>query len=147
MQGNGVRAFFAPGMNPVDAILALIDGAEQTLAIAQYTFTLRVLADAVGAAIKRGVKVRVLLDEVQSRIRGSMILYLQALGAQVRIDKEPGLMHLKYAVVDGNRLVIGSFNWTTAATRLNRENLLVIEIPEIVKQHVQNFEEIWQSAE
>lgn len=147
MQGSGVRAFFAPGLNPVDAILAMIDSAERTIVVAQFTFTLRVLADAIGQAIRRGVKVRVLLDQMQSQVRGSMIVYLKALEAEVRVDKEPGLMHLKYCIVDNARMVTGSFNWTKQATRLNRENLLVIEIPEIVKLHVQNFEEIWQSAE
>ncbi|HZD41304.1 MAG TPA: phospholipase D-like domain-containing protein, partial [Terriglobales bacterium] len=41
------------------------------------------------------------------------------------VDKERGLMHQKFAVIDRQTVFTGSYNWTHAAESLNDENLLL----------------------
>lgn len=35
-------------------------------------------------------------------------------------------MHNKYAVIDDNVVITGSFNWTSKAVSTNRENIVII---------------------
>ena len=56
-------------------------------------------------------------------------------------------MHHKFAVVDGRRLVSGSFNWTMQAVMGNKENVIVTEDPDVVGPFVNMFELLWEELE
>ena len=44
-----------------------------------------------------------------------------------RVDLNKGsLMHNKYAVIDENIVITGSFNWTNKAVNVNHENIVII---------------------
>jgi len=49
----------------------------------------------------------------------------------------------KFAVIDGRDVVTGSFNWTVNAERQNRENLVVLDCPELA----QAFSAEWESIQ
>ena len=53
-------------------------------------------------------------------------------------------MHHKFAVVDGRKLVSGSFNWTMQAVMGNKENVIVTEDPDVVGPFVDMFELLWE---
>ena len=65
-------------------------------------------------------------------------------GAFVRSRAMPYLMHHKFAVVDGRKLVSGSFNWTMQAVMGNKENVIVTEDPDVVRPFVDMFELLWE---
>ena len=74
-----------------------------------------VLAD-VGAAVKRGVQVRAVLDQSPADFGGDPTInadagkYLKTLGVSVRVDANTVITHAKFIVVDGT-VVLGSNNW------------------------------------
>lgn len=100
---------------------AALAEAEQEVLLATYTFTHPALAGALHAALARGVRVAILVEgapvggippEEQAQLGG-----LAAAGAEVwRIGGSGrdryGTMHAKYAVLDGERVLLGSENWT-----------------------------------
>jgi phosphatidylserine/phosphatidylglycerophosphate/cardiolipin synthase-like enzyme len=51
-------------------------------------------------------------------------------------------LHNKFAVIDGRRILTGSFNWTNSAEDRNRENLLVLDCEELARRYEQEWVEI-----
>ena len=110
-------------------------------------------------AEKRGVEVRVYLDESQEKQKYSKARELEAGGCEVRFENRSGLMHNKFCVIDGETLITGSYyevtrfceagsyNWTKAAETKNEENVLVIFSGGAVKMFEEQFERMWRLVE
>lgn len=108
-------------------LIALIDGAEEYIYFAIYTFTLSNVADALAAAKKRGIDVRGILDSEQSRSSygAPVVAKLRAAGIPLVVEKHAsggGIMHLKLLVTE-KAYATGSYNWTKSATTENDEVL------------------------
>ena len=61
------------------------------------------------------------------------------------VDGASGIVHDKFAVVDGTRVLTGSFNWTYSAEDRNWENLVIIESPPLAKAYAREFRHIWDA--
>jgi phosphatidylserine/phosphatidylglycerophosphate/cardiolipin synthase-like enzyme len=74
------------------------------------------------------------------------IIYMKDAGITcteiVPVKGKTGKMHNKYLIVDQKVVITGSYNYTTAGTILNYENIVVIESSQIARQFYQNFTEI-----
>ena len=81
----------------------------------------------------------------QNKVHFSVILILKPLypGIQVRTNKEY-LMHHKFLVVDREKVITGSFNWTSHATTANNENMIITNNPQIVRPYVDEFDRLWK---
>ncbi len=53
------------------------------------------------------------------------------------------LLHHKFAVIDGNKVITGSHNWSEAANNGNDETLLVIENPKVAAHYVREFARLY----
>jgi phosphatidylserine/phosphatidylglycerophosphate/cardiolipin synthase-like enzyme len=53
------------------------------------------------------------------------------------------LMHHKFAVIDGDAVATGSYNWTRSAGKCNFEDLLVIREAAVVGAYQKRFEQLW----
>lgn len=124
-----VEVYFSPSGGAEAAIARALDGARHTIDVAMYAFTSRPLAQALLAARQRGVRVRLILDRSQSDGRYAKADYFEQAGLMPHIVQGlgRGIMHDKFAVIDGRRVLTGSFNWTASAEADNHENLLVID--------------------
>lgn len=150
-----IQAFFSPGVR--DVIIGEIKGAKEDIDIAMYILTDRELSNAIIDASNRGVKVRVVLDELKSmEITYSKHVYLERKGIDVKLDGShfrrngnyEGIMHHKFSIIDGKTLITGSYNWTHSAEDLNDENVLIIKDAEdIIKDYEREFIKIWKRSE
>ena len=52
-------------------------------------------------------------------------------------------MHNKFAIIDNEFLVTGSYNWTKAANTKNDENIMIIDCPYIIGIYQEQFERLW----
>ena len=52
-----------------------------------------------------------------------------------------GRNHNKFAVIDQDKVITGSYNWTLKAEK-NWENLLILDCPELAKLYVREWEAI-----
>jgi len=59
-------------------------------------------------------------------------------------DKHAGFMHNKFAVIDRNIVITGSYNWSNNATNINDENMVVIRSEDLSNDFNQEFEELLQ---
>ncbi len=130
-------------------MIALLDGAEQTATIANFTFSVRPIEEAVLRAKARGVAVRVAMDKGQE-LGDTVATRLLAAGVDVRFvaggGSPAGLQHAKFMLVDGRTLATGSNNWSSTGTSINEESTIVIrsvaEDP-LLGGFACHFEAIW----
>jgi phosphatidylserine/phosphatidylglycerophosphate/cardiolipin synthase-like enzyme len=142
--------YFSDRDRIADCIIAAINRSRHTVDIAVYSLTQPDITAAIEAAHRRGVRVRIVSDEGQSRDRHSEVAYLRSRGIPVRLSNgfrgERSIMHNKFAIFDGNLVETGSFNWTTSASSYNFENAILIAVPEVSAKYEGEFTHIWAQA-
>ena len=136
-------AHFSPGEDCRRQLLDLLLAARVTLDISVFTISDDRLSDAIVAAHRRGIQVRLITDNDKALDQGSDIYRLIDQGIDVRMDNTENHMHHKFAIVDQRILVNGSFNWTRSATEYNQENILVTDEPKLVSAYLNEFENLW----
>jgi phosphatidylserine/phosphatidylglycerophosphate/cardiolipin synthase-like enzyme len=150
-----VQACFTPRGKCSTHILREIEHAKKELLVAVYAFTNDDLAAALVQAKRRGVSVQVIIDkEFDARTDKSKGKFLQAQNIAVRRisgrdpqspDKEAGIMHQKFAVIDGRIVFTGSYNWTHSADTINDENLLLFrDAAPLAEEYRKTFLSLWQ---
>lgn len=144
VSGASIEVYFSPNGGAESAILRAIAEAEESIDIAMYSFTNNNIERALREAVGRGIRIRIVADEAQETTHSSIVPGLSCWVA-VRYDNFSGLMHNKYGLFDGRRLITGSYNWTEGAEKRNAENLLVIDDPEIAALFAEDFAILWST--
>ena len=126
-----VEVAFAPGDDIAGLLVRRIGAARESVRMQAYLFTDRRIANALLAALKRGVAVEVIGDGAQHDAGGLPHLRaLQRAGAAVYLDRTHAAMHNKIVVVDGDApraaIITGSYNFTPSAQSRNAENVVVL---------------------
>jgi phosphatidylserine/phosphatidylglycerophosphate/cardiolipin synthase-like enzyme len=122
---------------------ALIDGAQSTLDIQMYLFTVDSIAQKVIAAKQRGVVVRMLLDKDEA---GNANVTPTLTQGGVNWKWAPSLYtysHAKYMIIDKQQAVIMSMNWNVDAMRNERNYGIVDRDPEDVTDVQSIFDADW----
>ncbi|MCS6886249.1 MAG: phospholipase D-like domain-containing protein [Acidobacteriota bacterium] len=146
-----VATFFSPEDTPLPQIVSMIERAKKTIDVYCFVFSSKEIAEALIAAHKRGVKVRVLLDNSfsshGSTARWRYVPYKELAKAEVPVkyDDEEAKLHHKVIVVDGVEVLTGSFNLSNNAAKSNDENILIIYSPEIAGRYQAEFERLWST--
>jgi phosphatidylserine/phosphatidylglycerophosphate/cardiolipin synthase-like enzyme len=150
-----VQTCFSPQGKCSAHIIQEIDKAQKELLIAVYAFTSDDLARAVVQAKKRGVSVQVVLDhEFDTANERSKGRFLEGQKVPLRrvsgmkplaVEKETGLMHQKFSVIDRKIVFTGSYNWTHSADNLNHENLLLFrDAGPLAEEFRKVFFQLWE---
>ncbi|KXS14050.1 phospholipase D/nuclease [Gonapodya prolifera JEL478] len=209
--------YFFPSRDNLQPLLDLINNAKKSVFVSVFSLSNDAVSEALFLAHKRGLDVRIIADEFQSRIQGSDVVTLTQKGVPVKMDVLPakkssppksrpprttgmrslgnssfvedddddekpeesvrerglpeeetytfrnlpsgdrtrdmprgwgggGMMHNKFGIFDGKKLLTGSFNWTRNAQIVNNENFLIIDQPSIVKHYAREFEGLWKEG-
>src|SRR5579864_787220 len=119
----GTEIYFSPNGGIRDQIIKRINTSRSFIDLAMYSLTSGDIAEALASASRRGVKIRVIRDSIQSENKNDENAYLEQNGIQVgiRSGKGRGIMHDKFAVFDGKEIFTGSYNWTNNAENNNWE--------------------------
>ena len=150
-----VQACFSPAGKCSSLIIREIQQAKKELLVAVYAFTSDELAAALVQAKKRGLSVQVVIDrDFDAGSERSKGKFLEAQKISLRritaikstaAEKEAGLMHQKFAVLDRSAVLTGSYNWTHAADRLNDENLLLFrDAGPLAEEYRRIFIQLWE---
>ena len=117
--------------------------AKQKVILALYGFNNNDLAGELIKVAKKGVIVRVKIDTAKGAEKktGALISRLKSGGVEVQTVAPGGRNHNKFAVIDGSRVLTGSYNWTAKAES-NWENLLVIDCTELAKAYDTEWEKV-----
>lgn len=124
-------------------LLKTLQLAKHSIDVCMLTIASREVSDALIAAHRAGVIVRVVTNDEQMMYSGTQVSRLRQAGIQVRIDESEFRMHHKFAVVDGELLMSGSLNWTTQGLCGNQENVIITSEPNLVWPFLNQFELLW----
>ena len=130
---------FTPPLGCGKVIADLISKASESIYVQAYGITSTEIVDELISAHNRGVKVRVLLDKSNLHDKYSKMSLLQEAGIDVSIDKVPGIAHNKVIIIDLQKVVTGSFNFTKSADSRNTENVIIVNDREIAERYLQNW--------
>lgn len=144
--GSTVTVLFSPQDYSVEKHLRpLIKNAKKYIDIPVFFLTHKKLAGDLIAADQRGVSVRIIIDATAAKNGYTKHEVLRAAGIPVKVENWGGKMHMKVAVIDGEFLVTGSMNWTSAGERNNDENTLIIASSIQAEIMHTFFNELWDS--
>jgi phosphatidylserine/phosphatidylglycerophosphate/cardiolipin synthase-like enzyme len=125
LEGNSV-ALVSDGAAAVDRIVATISAARSHIDAEIYEFDRAEIADALLAALARGVRVRVIADPTVD-VNGPALARLQAGGAEVHLfpDGPMQIDHVKLLLSDEQVAVFGGMNWGRGSYRNHDFDLVV----------------------
>ena len=140
-----VEVYYAPEDAPLDRLTALYGHATRYLYVAVYGLTSPRAVEAMVAAKKRGVDVRLITDRQRTeddRQRAALHA-LHLAGIPILINEHDGLMHLKQVVIDDEINTSGSMNHTTSGNHYNDERLDVMTDHAISVKAREKFLALW----
>lgn len=149
LDSTGARwtVYFHPyqGKESLQHLLDRIERASRRVFVAMFTFTHPDLVSALCLAKKRGVDVRVILDQESAhQTSKTAFIRFKREGIPCGYRTKTGLLHYKVALVD-DMLVAGSCNWTRAGFLSNHEAMLFVDpIPQCHKEWLEQW---WKTVE
>ena len=137
--------YFSPSTDCENKLVGLIENAQSSIDAAVYSINNDNIVEALKKAHDRGIKIRLLTDKLQARGKTSKVYELYQYGLDVKVNSKFKIEHNKFAVFDGAKVVTGSYNWTTSATKSNSENcLFILQKSDSVADYQDRFNELWQ---
>jgi len=126
--GPLIESAFSPEAGSERLVVKVINASERSIRLAAYSFTSPVIVRALLNAKKRGVDVRVVVDDRGNRSKASIaaLNLLVNAGIPARTISKYAIHHDKFIVSDEKHVQTGSFNYSKAAAKSNSENVLVI---------------------
>jgi phosphatidylserine/phosphatidylglycerophosphate/cardiolipin synthase-like enzyme len=152
VSGDWIRVYFTSPRYPDDdayhrggldeELAAVIGQAETSVDMAAYDFDLQRVADALIAAHRRGVQVRLVTDSDNAGEEAVADLERADIPI-VEDERDGGLMHNKFVVIDQVWVWTGSWNLTDNGTYRNNNNAVLIASPALAENYTAEFEEMF----
>ena len=74
-------------------------------------------------------------------------VYVRYVTANVLLDRNPELLNHKIMIIDGQIVVVGSYDFTYRAEIDNDENVLIIHSEEIAQKFLEEFQRVQSRAQ
>ncbi|MEI2630526.1 phospholipase D family protein [Erwinia aphidicola] len=144
-----IDAGFSPEGSAQQLVLRTLDDARESIRLMGYSFTSPDVVKSLVAARRRGVDVRVVVDDRGNRSRASqsaMNVVVNA-GIPLRTNGQYKIMHDKVIITDGQNVQLGSYNYTRSAAESNSENALVVrEVPALAQTYLAHWQSRWDGG-
>lgn len=144
-----IESAFSPGAGCEELVLKVINASEHSIRLAAYSFTSPSVVKALLAAKKRGIDVRVVVDEKGNKGKANIAALNLLVNADIptRTISSYAIHHDKYIVSDESHLQNGSFNYSQAAAKSNSENVLVVwNNPQLAASFLRHWESRWEQG-
>lgn len=142
-----IEVYFAPEDQAASHLLPVLSGARRNVRFMAFAFTSQSIVDTLIELARRGISVEGIIEERNLDIPLSQYNRLKEAGIPVRKDGNPYYMHHKVFIVDDEVVVLGSYNFTGNAERINDENLLVIYNAEVARAFLNEYNRVRQQAQ
>ncbi|RBA25678.1 phospholipase D-like protein [Herminiimonas fonticola] len=139
-----IESAFSPNAGAEKLVLKIINASNKSIRLAAYSFTSPAVTKALLMAKRRGVDVRVLVDENGNKGKASIAALNLLVNGSIptRTISSYAIHHDKYIVPDEQHVQNGSFNYSQAAAKYNSENVLVVWNNPVLAASFQNH---WQT--
>jgi phospholipase D len=127
-----IKNYFSPKQDVKSVILNEIQNADHSIYFCIFTFTDEDIMNAILDKRNRGVKVYGVFDAFQANSKYSSYNGMKDAGMNVKKDTNKGFLHHKFMVIDPGTdsdptVITGSYNWTSAAGKVNDESTVMIK--------------------
>jgi hypothetical protein len=139
------KAFFSHHDDIRDFVIKMLKSAKTDLKICMFTISDDPIAETIAGCHKMGTQVRIITDDGKIFDKGSDIYSLDRMGIKIKIDSFRSLMHHKFVLIDNQKLLTGSYNWTRTGSDINNENVLITTKKSIVKAYKHEFKRLWKT--
>ncbi len=136
---DSLNVCFTPPSGCGSLIAQEIVKAKKSIYVQAYGLTSISIIHQLKAAKDRGVLVRILLDGGNLSDNQQVLTELIKHGIDVKFDKMPGIAHNKIMIIDNNKVITGSFNFTSSADHRNAENVILIEDVNVASIYLKNW--------
>lgn len=139
-----IRIFFnnaSKGTTIEDEFITFLRSARQSFDGAFYDISSERVADCLIQMHRKGVRVRLVM-EADSKNRSAVQKMVKA-GIPIVLDDSEGLMHNKFAVIDGEVVWTGSYNPVQRA-HLNDNNAVVIHSVDLASRFLGEFNDMFE---
>jgi len=140
---------FSPEGSAQQLVLRTLDEAHESIRLMGYSFTSPEIVKSLVAAKRRGVDVRVVVDEKGNRSKASqaaMNVVVNA-GIPLRTNDQYKIMHDKVIITDGHNVELGSFNYSRSAAESNSENAVVVRgVPSLAQTYLAHWQSRWDGG-
>lgn len=140
------QALFSPGPEPANKIRSLIKRAQKSIDVCVFTISDDSISNALVDAAQRNIQIRIISDNDKAEDRGSDVYHMADQGIYTKIDLSASHMHHKFAIIDNQYLINGSFNWTRSATKYNQENIVISDDSTLIADFAKVFEKLWREC-
>lgn len=126
-----LEAAFSPNEGAQELVVKTIAAAQREIHMLAYSFTSAPVTQALLSVRKRGVSVKLIVDQAHnlnmdsSGKARSALSALASAGVDVRTINAYAIHHDKVIIVDRRHVQLGSFNYSAAAESRNSENVLI----------------------
>jgi cardiolipin hydrolase len=138
------KAFFSHHDDIRDFVIKTLKAANKDLKICMFTISDDPIAETIAGCHKMGIQVRIITDDGKIFDKGSDIYSLDRMGIKIKIDSFRSLMHHKFVIIDNQKLLTGSYNWTRTGADVNNENVLITTKKSIVQAYKNEFQRLWK---
>lgn len=138
-------------------LIRSIENAQSEIVATIYTFTNNSLAKAFKKAAKKGVKITIVVDEKSlksnfdyakapelAKIKNIRVKTSQ--GKKAKNGNYYGIMHLKVAIIDKEKVIYGSANWSNSAFNINYEIITIENSKDLAKLLLDRLDNIIKNA-
>jgi len=134
-----LQVCFTPGENCTQTIVDLIRQSKTSILIQASAFSSDAITDALVAAKRRNVNIKILFDKALWTAQNTTAVTLLEEEIPIFLDKKVLLAHNNVMIVDHRQVITGSFDFTPDAQEKNADNLLVLENKNIAKRYEDNW--------
>ncbi|HPH95065.1 MAG TPA: phospholipase D-like domain-containing protein [Anaerolineaceae bacterium] len=120
-----------------EALIRAVSGAKKSVDVAIYNLSLSTLSEALRAAHKKGVAVRVVMES--DNMDNDAYDALKKAGVKMVGDRREALMHDKYVIIDGKEVWTGSPNFTRTSFYSDNNNLIRIRSTRLAEAYQADF--------
>jgi phosphatidylserine/phosphatidylglycerophosphate/cardiolipin synthase-like enzyme len=135
---------FSPQDQVASALLPELDAAKTSIHCSLFGLSHPGLLGGLTDASKRGVAVVVGLDKKQAALASSLHRQLRRGGATVLIKKTGVLEHNKFCLIDGQTVLMGSWNWSHTAQAQDNSELILRDCPDTAAHFERAFRRIME---
>jgi phosphatidylserine/phosphatidylglycerophosphate/cardiolipin synthase-like enzyme len=147
LDGTLVETYFSPDDHVLTAIYNLLSQADKSIYFLAFSFTSNELGAIVREKAEAGLDVKGVMDDEQINSNtGTEFDPFRQAGLDVRRDGIDGQMHHKVFIVDGNVVVLGSYNFSRAAEERNDENIIIVHNQKVAEFYLQEFQRVYANA-
>ena len=144
VNGININVYFAPENNVEKIIHSRIKKAKASVYFMYFSFTSDDIGELLISRHKEGVKVAGIFEKRGVNNDYCEYTKMKIEGVPVVTDNNIHVMHHKVIIIDGYRVITGSYNLSANANTKNDENIMIIDSREIAALKMKEFVRLYK---